>query len=53
MLYSLGIELEDEVVLIGKSGGDTISADSVAGWQGTINYEAVTRINPFIPRVVV
>jgi len=48
-----GIELEDEVVLIGKSGGDTISADSVAGWQGTINYEAVTRINPFIPRVVV
>jgi len=48
-----GVRLEDKVVLIGKSGNDAISADSLASWQGTINYEAVTRINPFIPRIVV
>jgi len=48
-----GVRLEDEVVLIGKSGSDTISADYLAEWQGTINYEAVTRINPFIPKIVV
>jgi len=48
-----GVRLEDKVVLIGKSGNDAISADSLASWQGTINYEAVTRINPFIPRIVI
>jgi alanine racemase len=47
------VRLEDKVILVGKSGEDTISADLLAGWGGTINYEAVTRINPFISRIVV
>lgn len=47
------VNLEDEIVLIGSSGEDTVSADSLALWQGTINYEVVSRLNSDIPRVVV
>lgn len=45
--------VEDEVVLIGTQGGETITADQVAAWCGTIHYEIVTRIHPGLPRVVV
>jgi alanine racemase len=45
--------LEDEVVLLGRQGNDSISAETLAGKIGTINYEVITRINPFIPRIVV
>jgi alanine racemase len=48
-----GVELEDEVVLIGQDGDEVITADSLASLVGTINYEIVTRINPRIPRVVI
>jgi alanine racemase len=47
-----GVELEDEVVLIGSQGQETISAETTASLCGTINYEVVTRINPLIRRVV-
>lgn len=47
------VKLEDEVVLLGKQGGDEITADELAQKIGTINYEVVTRINPLIPRIVV
>jgi alanine racemase len=45
--------LEDEVILIGRSGDETIFAEQFAQWAGTINYEVTTRINDRIPRVVV
>lgn len=45
--------LEDEVVLMGNQGDESISADLLAGLCGTINYEFITRINWQIPRVVV
>ena len=48
-----GVELEDEVVLIGQDGDEVITADSLASLVGTINYEIVTRINTRIPRVVI
>lgn len=48
-----GVQLEDEVVLIGKQGQERISAEYLASLCGTINYEIVTRINPKIPRIVV
>lgn len=48
-----GAELEDEVVLIGSSGKDALTADMLAAWEGTINYEVVTRLNPAIPRIIV
>jgi alanine racemase len=48
-----GARLEDEVVLLGSSGDERISAETMAEWAGTINYEIVTRINPLLPRIVV
>ena len=45
-------KLEDEVVLLGKSGEERISAETMAEWSGTINYEIVTRISPLLPRKV-
>ena len=40
----------DEVILLGNYPG--ISADDFATALNTINYEVVTRINPFIKRVI-
>jgi alanine racemase len=48
-----GVGLEDEVVLLGTCENETISAETMAGWAGTINYEIVTRINPFLERRIV
>ena len=48
-----GVELGDEVVLLGRQGDQEITADHLAGLIGTINYEIVTRINPDLPRIVV
>lgn len=48
-----GAKLEDEVVLLGRSGDERITAETMAEWAGTINYEIVTRISPFLPRKVV
>jgi alanine racemase len=45
--------IEDEVVLIGHSGEEAISAELFARWAGTINYEVTTRVNDQIPRVLV
>ncbi|MBN2365489.1 MAG: alanine racemase [Calditrichaeota bacterium] len=46
------VNLEDEVILLGKSGNSRISADQLANLCGTINYEFVTRIGPSIPRII-
>jgi len=47
------VELEDEVVLLGRQGREEITAEDLAGRIGTINYEVVTRINPNILRHIV
>jgi alanine racemase len=41
----------DEVVLIGRQGHETISAEEVAENLGTINYEVVSELLARIPRV--
>lgn len=41
----------DEVVLIGRQGEESISANEVAERVGTIGYEIVARLGPRIPRV--
>ncbi len=41
----------DEVVLIGRQGRQTITADDVAKALGTINYEVVCMIGDRVPRV--
>jgi alanine racemase len=46
------VRVGDEVVLIGRQGGDCITAEEVAGWLGTINYEVVSEILARVPRVV-
>ncbi len=48
-----GATLEEEVVLLGGSGEEKITAETMAEWAGTINYEIVTRISPLLPRRVV
>jgi alanine racemase len=45
--------LEDEAVLLGRQGEECVTAEQLAGWAGTINYEIVSRINPELPRIVV
>ena len=40
-----------EVVLLGRQGEERISAETMAAWLGTINYEVVTRAEPCGPRL--
>jgi alanine racemase len=41
----------DEVILIGDQEGSTLSADDVADYWGTVNYEVICAIGPRVPRV--
>jgi alanine racemase len=47
------VKLENEVVLLGRWGREVITAETLASWAGTINYEIVTRISPLLERRVV
>jgi alanine racemase len=40
----------DEVVLLGQQGEEKISADEIAGWIRSNNYEVLTSIAPRVPR---
>jgi alanine racemase len=44
------VEVDDEVVLIGRQGEERILAEEVARRLGTINYEVTTGLLPRIPR---
>jgi alanine racemase len=46
-----GVLRKDEVVLIGQQGNDRLSAEEVASWAETINYEVTTQLLPRVPRV--
>jgi alanine racemase len=46
-----GAQVSDEVVLIGRSGGEEITADEWAEKLGTITYEVTCQINARVPRV--
>jgi alanine racemase len=47
-----GARLEDEVILLGTSGDERITAEIMGEWAATINYEIVARISPLLPRRV-
>jgi len=47
------VEYESEVVLIGKSGDETITADDLANLIGTIGYEIVCGISKRVERIYV
>lgn len=49
----LPVEIGDEAVLIGRQGEEEITAEEMAGWQNTINYEVVTQIRERVPRRIV
>ena len=44
------VEAGDEVVLIGRQGDAEVTADEVAAWMGSINYEVVCGISERVPR---
>lgn len=46
------VTLGDTVTLIGRDGAEEVSAEQLASWADTINYEIVTRLNSEIPRVI-
>lgn len=41
----------EEIVLLGSSGEDRITAEEFASWVGTIPYEIVTRLDSGVPRI--
>ena len=41
----------DEAVMIGKDGSDTITAEELAGWAGTISYEVLLSAGSRVERV--
>jgi len=45
------VKLEDEVVIIGRQGAGSVTADEIAGLLGTINYEVTSAITARVPRV--
>ncbi len=44
-------EVGEEVVIIGSQGDSRISADDIAQWDGTLNYEVLCRISKRVVRV--
>jgi len=36
-----GVEAGDQVVILGSQGAETITADEIAAWMGTISYEVL------------
>jgi alanine racemase len=41
----------DEVILLGTDGKNSITAEDLAEWAGTIPYEILTNINTRVPRI--
>jgi alanine racemase len=48
-----GAENDDEVVLVGEQGGETVTLDDLAGWSETISYEIAARLGRHLPRRLV
>ena len=46
-----GVSLGDEVVLMGRQGGDEITAEEIAEKIGTISYEVLCMVGKRVPRV--
>ena len=46
----LPVEPGDDVVLLGRQGGEVVTAEELAGHADTIGYEIVTRIGPRVRR---
>ena len=49
-ITDLDVKVGDEVVIIGTQGKEVVTAEDWTHWSGTVNYEIVTKINPFLTR---
>jgi len=47
------IKIGDEVIILGPSGREKITAEDMAIKTATTNYEIITRINPLIKRIYI
>jgi alanine racemase len=47
-----GVDVGEEIVLLGAQGRDRITADEMAAWAGTISYEILCGVSARVPRVV-
>ncbi len=47
------VELGDEVVLLGQQGDQSISAEDLANWAGTVSWEILACLGARVPRVLV
>jgi len=45
-----GVQVGDQVVLLGKQGREEIDAEQLAAWAGTISYEVLLAITRRVPR---
>jgi alanine racemase len=46
------VKVEDEVVLLGRQGGEEITAEEMGDLIGTINYEITTRVSTLLARII-
>jgi alanine racemase len=46
-------QVGDEVILFGTQSGTSITADELASWSDTINYEVVCGISDRVPRLYI
>ncbi len=47
------VELGDEVVLLGQQGDQSITAEDLADWAGTVSWEILACLGARVPRVLV
>jgi alanine racemase len=47
------VNVEDEVVILGKQGRQEITAEEIAKLLNTINYEVTARISALLPKIVI
>jgi alanine racemase len=46
-----GVEIGDEVVLMGSQSGQEITPEEMGGWIGTISYEILCSVGKRVPRI--
>lgn len=46
-----GCAIGDAATLMGTDNGNTITANELASWAGTIPYEVICRVSPRVPRI--
>lgn len=45
------VDLEDQVIILGRQGNQEITADEIAGLAGTINYEVVSSLTSRVAKI--